>query len=340
MESLTLREILRQPHTWREAAQRAADAAPQTGDLLARSGAELVLFTGCGSSYYLAIAAAGFFQEVTGLAARAVPSSELILSAGTYLPRNRPAALVAFSRSGTTTETVTACRLHREAGRGPVIGVTCHPGSDLEQLADIAITLPGADDQSVVMTSSFSSMLLAAFMVAASLGDSDALRSELAALPAQLERDLEALRSRGETLGADRQWSQFVFLGIGPFLGAAYEAMLKLKEMTQVPCEAYSPLDFRHGPISIVGKGTMAVLLDSDRAAAHERSVLEDIRRLGGDGLMLSEAVGQGHSEMARSLLYLPVVQCLAYYRAIAEGRDPDRPQHLSRVVVLGEPLA
>ena len=68
---------------------------------------EQVIFTGCGSTYYLSLAAAALYQELTGGAARAVPGGELLLNSQTILT-NQKSLLVAISRSGTTTETVKA----------------------------------------------------------------------------------------------------------------------------------------------------------------------------------------------------------------------------------------
>ena len=50
-----------------------------------------VIFTGCGSTYYLALAAAALFQELSGQPARALPASELWLSPrSSYARRARP----------------------------------------------------------------------------------------------------------------------------------------------------------------------------------------------------------------------------------------------------------
>jgi glucosamine--fructose-6-phosphate aminotransferase (isomerizing) len=45
--------------------------------------------------------------------------------------------------------------------------------------------------------------------------------------------------------------------------------------------------------------------------------------------------LGVGLSDAARSLLYLPFAQALAYWRAVGAGLDPDRPRHLMSVVRL-----
>jgi glucosamine--fructose-6-phosphate aminotransferase (isomerizing) len=257
-----------------------------------------------------------------------VPASELILSNRTFLAPGQQAVLVGFSRSGETTETVTALQRHH----GRKIAVSCRTGGALSAAGDIAVELPAADDQSVVETSAFTTMLLAALLIAADLaGDAD-LRRELTRVPGKLEERLEDQQSMAEQLGgALAEHQSFIFLGLGPFYGLALEAMLKMKELTQVPCEAYSPLEFRHGPISMVNPGTLAVLIGSRRARDQETAVLADIQEFGGRTFNLAP----GANELATAVLQMPFLQLLAYYRAVALGKDPEQPRHLSRVVTL-----
>ena len=63
----TRAEILSQTEAWSQALEvvRAADL-PKAGDY------DQVLFTGCGSTYYLSLAGAALYQELTGRTARAV----------------------------------------------------------------------------------------------------------------------------------------------------------------------------------------------------------------------------------------------------------------------------
>lgn len=78
---------------------------------------EQVIFTGCGSTYYLSLAASALYQELTGRAARAIPGGELLLNSQIILT-NQKTLLVAVSRSGTTTETVKAVEKFKKEKRG------------------------------------------------------------------------------------------------------------------------------------------------------------------------------------------------------------------------------
>lgn len=347
-KSITLSEILGQEAGWRQAVQACEAARTKVAALLRSTEVDMVIFTGCGSSYYLAMTAAAFFQETTGLPARAVPASELILTRDSHLTKGARAALIGFSRSGETSETVVALRLHRDLGTGPVIAVTCRDDSSMGNVSDLHLSLPAAADKSVVMTASFTSMLLAATLITAVVARDDGVFSRLRDLPNKLGRVLPQQAALAEKLGADGTITRFIFLGIGPFLGLAHEGMLKMKEMTQQQSEAYSPLEFRHGPMSIIEPGTLVVLLASRRAADQEMHVLQDTRRFGASTLSLGFAAdgqtadwscdaGQELSEIESAVLSVPLMQLLAYYRAQTLGRDPDRPQHLTQVVVLDQ---
>ena len=76
----TYNEIKTQTEAWAQALDVTnASNLPKAGDYTQ------VLFTGCGSTYYLSLAAAALYQELTGRAARAVPGGELLLNSGTAL---------------------------------------------------------------------------------------------------------------------------------------------------------------------------------------------------------------------------------------------------------------
>jgi glucosamine--fructose-6-phosphate aminotransferase (isomerizing) len=61
---------------------------------------------------------------------------------------------------------------------------------------------------------------------------------------------------------------------------------------------------------------------------------------LGGNVISLAESdadlsFASGLPEAVRNVLYLPPLQLMAYFRAVAKGLNPDNPMHLSAVVEL-----
>src|ERR1700722_20954554 len=93
----TLSEINSQPECWRKCLARLNGSPKMTAATkFARPGAEWV-FVGCGTSYYLAQAAAASFNCLN-LPARAVPASDLLMYPALTLHAGRDYIPVVISR--------------------------------------------------------------------------------------------------------------------------------------------------------------------------------------------------------------------------------------------------
>lgn len=343
--SATSDEIGHQGKAWADTIDRIPDRWQEIAGHLPSQRPERALFVGSGTSLYLAQSAARCWQEITGIPGAAVPSSEVFLSPAATVG-DTPGIAFVISRSGTTSEAVLAARYLRDHLRGLVrIGVTCHEGTELEAACTDVLMLPAAAESSVVMTQSFTSMLLALQIVSAQVAGNHELLDRLRMLPDEFDRLFSAAEAFARGLAENRSLERFIYLGLGPYYGLAEEATLKLKEMTQTPCEAYNPLEFRHGPISIVETGTAIVLLEGEREREYMPALEDDLAARGAhlavlgpyashvapDSLRLPDSL----DDLSRSVLYLPPLQMLAMYRALTLGLNPDEPRNLSQVVVL-----
>lgn len=340
----TYGEISRQPETWRET----IDMLSQRKDELLRPFEEFkpeeILLTGCGSSYFLSIAAAYLFQEQTGISAKAVPASDILIRPTSVINKDRRTLVIGSSRSGNTTELVRAMDVARKQPSVRTLGLTTAPDSQLAQQGE-AIILPHVQEKSVVMTGSYTNMLLTLQLMAGWISGA-AFVEELKRLPELGQELMAKAEELGKTVGGNRRYDHFIYLGQGSYFGMALEGMLKMKEMTQLHSEAFNPLEFRHGPISILHDRCCVILL-SDRALhPYRSSLIEDLRRLKAEVVLVGEDVekekadikldlGSGLSDPVRGLLAMPLLHYLAYYRTQILGLNPDRPRYLSQVVVL-----
>ncbi len=346
-ESHTWQEILSQPQTWQATLDAFAVGKTALEEFAGQADVDQILVVGCGSTYYLSQTAAATLTHCSGIPARALPSSELWLFPGTVSPN--PTLLLAVSRSGTTTETLRALERFREAGGGLAIAVTCYPESPLSRQADFALVTPAGQEQSIAQTRSFTSMLLLIQALAATLAGDEGMLERLNRLPDALEDLVVRLGDLPQRLGADQEIERFFFLGGGPLYGLANEAMLKAKEMSLSHAEAYHPLEFRHGPMSMANERALVVVFLSDAGLGEELRVLEEMAGLGArtlalveDGSVFSDwrshdvvELRSGLNEWERGPLYLPVIQRVAYHRAVVKGLNPDRPNNLKAVVEL-----
>jgi glucosamine--fructose-6-phosphate aminotransferase (isomerizing) len=341
----TKQEILSQPGVWEKSLEhlKSLDAShyPTVTDY------DQVIFTGCGSTFYLSQWAAGTCEKETGIVSRAVPASDLLLFPELWMHKNRKNLLVAVSRSAATTETILALKSFQAGGYGDTVTVTCYPDRELAQLAQSVIDVPDAQEESVAQTRSFSNMLLAVcWLVSKQIPDG------LPAAFAKAGKELiDQYSSLAEKLGRDPSLQRFFFLGSGPLYGLANEAMLKMKEMSLSYSECFHTLEFRHGPMSMVNTESLVIGLIGETAREHQYALLRDMQSKGARTLgILDKAdakMGAGMDELVllrsqmpelwRAPLYMPVLQLIAYERSISNHLDPDNPRNLTTVVVLHE---
>lgn len=330
----TYNEIKSQTEAWAQALDVVhASHLPKAGDY------DMVLFTGCGSTYYLSLAAAALYQELTGHAARAVPAGELLLNSQTVVRDNISHLLVASSRSGTTIETVKAVEKFKNEKRGDVVVITNY-AEVLSRSADVNIVIDKGQEESVAQTRSFASMYVAVTAFCAQMAGRGDLVEALKPLPVIGKLLMSKYEAYAKSLGENLNFDRFYFLGSGLRYGLACEVNLKMKEMTLTHSEPFHFLEFRHGPMSMVHAQAVVVGMLSDSNRMHEMKVLSEMKMLGGTVASLGESEADvcfesGIPESIRSVLYLPVLQLMAFYRSLAKGLNPDRPTNLTAVVKL-----
>ena len=342
----TIAEILSEPGTWKAC----LNAMEQTSEL--RSLNEKLprniewVFIGCGSSFYLAQAASASWTILTGEKSRALPASEI-----TLFPQLFPAPCqpVLITRSGYTSEVLQAAGYLEERLQLRTLAITCGTSTPIEKIASHCIKLFAADEKSTVMTRSFTSMLITLQALAAIRGARRDFLEALRKLPDQVAGRFNAMQSTIQSLADSRVFADYVFLGQGPFFGIAQESMLKVKEMSCSYAQSFHTLEFRHGPKAIVGPETLITFIISETGFAAQVAVLEEIKKLGGTTLAISN---DGDATIRRAADYFVELsldvpeaarvaasvipgQLLGFYTGIKRGLNPDEPRNLSRVVML-----
>jgi glucosamine--fructose-6-phosphate aminotransferase (isomerizing) len=336
--SFTYREITTQTEAWADALNTAQQARESLLAMM-NEGFRQIIFTGCGSTYYLSLSAAALFQEMTGMVCRAVPGGELLLNPSSVLT-NEKTLLVAVSRSGSTTETVRAVEKFKRSYQGKTIVITNYGDQPLASLADLALVIPKGQETSVAQTRSFASMYVCATAMSALISGKYAEFDAMQSLPAAGQRLLADYAGFAKTTGADLSIDRFYFLGSGSRYGLACETNLKMKEMTLTHSEPFHFMEFRHGPKSMVTPSAVVVGMLSDTNRTHEKKVLDEMTSLGGHVISLGNQDADipflcQVPEELRGVLYLPVLQLIAFERSIAKGLNPDSPTNLTKVVEL-----
>jgi fructoselysine-6-P-deglycase FrlB-like protein len=284
-------EISTQPESWERAVVQAQTELPGYP-----AHGERVLIMGCGTSYYASIAWAWIREQAGHGLTDAVIASEF-----TTLTRDYD-RVIAISRSGTSVDVVEALdRLD------PVMRLTAVLGdldTPIGARANDIIDLSYADETSVVQTR-FPTTLLT--LVRARHGDGD--------LGALIEQGRTSVAS-----GADEEMPrQLVVLGEGYAAALAQEAALKCRESAGMWAEAYATGEYRHGPISVAGPGTLVWGVTPIPPV-----VVEAVEATG------AKVRQPTHEALAE----LVTLQFHAVAWADSVGRDANLPIHLSRSVM------
>ena len=357
----TMQEICQQPWTWLRTCDRMI--AARDGLRQDVSGIRSLVLTGSGSSEYAAQCVSLPLQNELGVCTESISGGALLMYGGKALPVGRPGLLVSLARSGDSPESRAAVKLllDTEPGFRHVV-VTCNEEGSLarEWRAHEKVrvtTLPAeTHDKSLVMTSSFTNLLLAARYIGM-LERPDGYR-KLCERLSQITSEL--MRSSFDTLAkiAAADFRRAVFLGSGSLFAASREAALKMLELTSgrvtTMCETY--LGFRHGPMSYVQDDTLIVcdLSCDPTVRAYELDLLHELdrKKLGLSKVIVGEnipdsAVREGDEVIeCRGLtelgdeetptVYVVVAQLLAFFRCLEEGLQPDSPSEggiINRVV-------
>lgn len=338
--SFTTTEIQSQPDAWAQTLDSVKNRADDLCGFFHSGDYRAAIFTGCGSTHYLARAAAALLQDLGGIQARGLPASELWLYPRSALTKERT-LLVAISRSGKTTETLRACELFiQNRGSGGVLTLSCTPGAALQTLGGLNLIFAAGQEQSIAQTRAFTTLYLVCTGLAALWSGRAGELDKLMELPGIGQRLLAACHDRACELGNRSDIDRFYYLGSGPRYGLACELSLKMKEMALAHSEPFHFMEFRHGPKSMAGEGALIIGLVSESNRAHEIAVLDDLRRLGAAVVAVGEneeevRFDSGLPEWARNVLYLPFGQLLALERARSRGLNPDLPRNLDAVVEL-----
>jgi fructoselysine-6-P-deglycase FrlB-like protein len=286
-------ELSSQPEVWARASRQARSEARA---LLPADGRKIAV-VGCGTSWFMAQSYA-FLRETAGRGVTdAFAASEAFVDRGYD-------AVIAITRSGTTTEVVDLLR--RLQGTVPTVALVGDTGSPATELADAVVGLPYADEKSVVQTR-FATAALVYLQTALGIAVDAAITDAAAAVTEAVAPEL-----------VDAE--QFTFLGRGWTVGLAHEAALKMREASQSWTESYPAMEYRHGPISIAAPNRVTWLFGDE-----PQGLSSDMAGTG--GLYI-------HRDTA-PLAELVRAQKVALERARARGLDPDQPRNLSRSVIL-----
>ncbi len=344
---LTYREIYQQPESFEAINASLDDIYAVLDEVFAEKYDELI-FTGCGTSLYLAQAAAHAFSTCNAMPAKAMCCSELYYFPETFV-KDRKVLILPITRKSYTTEVRMAIDKVRSYPGVKTLAITCDKDSAIYN--DHVILSPDTAEDSVIMTRSFTSMVYLAVVMALYVGGR---KDEITAMSGYGDNARDALKNMDllakKVLEEHSNLNLFITLGQGIYYGVANECMNKMKEMGLSNSEAYYSLEYRHGPMSLVDENTLIIFLSHPETVKEDAKLLAEMKRYGAVTIAIGNTASSdlkeadycldlpyGYNDLQNAALIGFIGQFIGYYIAEQKGIDADHPRHLSQAIVIEE---
>jgi glucosamine--fructose-6-phosphate aminotransferase (isomerizing) len=302
--------------------------------------AGFVTLVACGSSYHTGLIFKYLFEAVCGIPARLEFASEF-----KYFPPPVNGLVVGITQSGETADTLAALK-HAKASGCSTLAITNVLGSSVTRVADITLFMRAGPEISVAATKSFIAQLAILMQIVSSISETkydDVLQQAHKAIEEVLLMDL----SDGVTMCKNA--SSIFYVGRGPFYPVALEGALKMKEISYIHAEGYAAGELKHGPFALLSPETpvIALCMPGDTYSV----MISNIKEMKARGAPVIAIGVDGDRELpdivdlfiaipktplfTQILTSIVIEQLLAYYTAVALGRDVDKPRNLAKSVTV-----
>jgi tagatose-6-phosphate ketose/aldose isomerase len=337
----TLKEIQQQVSLWKETLVLVENHRQAIHDFLKplkAKGTLKIIFVGAGSSEYVGNALVPALNPFYEYGLRSVASTEIVDDPYHLIPNDSPVLAVSFGRSGNSPESIHAITaLNHVSNQVYHLAITCNPDGALAKIRHTidrayAFVLPEeTHDQGFAMTSSFTSMSLAAYAL---------FHPQLTDTITQewfqhLEANWRIWMSQAKDCVESFNFDRYVVLGGHEAKGFAQESALKMLELSSgsVATQYDSPMGFRHGPKSFLTSTTLVLVFKRNASSSmrYEEDVIQEIKNSQRKS-RIKVLSFSFEDEYLSALARMIFTQSLAYYKSLSLGIEPDTPSQDNEV--------
>ena len=326
--------------------------------------ADNVYITATGTSLHAAMTSEYWFSKLAKLPVRVVDSSEFEEKA----VLDEKTLVIGVTQSGETYDTLRAMN-YAKKNNCKLASIVNIPSSTATRISDITILQGSGMEIGVAATKTFTTQLMILLRLALKLAknngetvSSPTMKNERCLLSkdvgdkiSEIEEQLknvpryieEALTQKEKIKSITEKYcinvKNFLYIGKGINYPTALEGALKFKEITYHHAEGMPAGFLKHGTISLISDDmyTIAFVPRDDRKIL---SNVEEIKSRGGKIIGIVSGTAKHFdetinvprvSDIVSPLVFAPAYQLLAYYTAVALGRDIDQPRHLAKTVTV-----
>ena len=265
-------------------------------------------------------------------------------------------ALLVISQSGETADVIGSLKEAKQKGL-LTLGIINVVGSTLARDTDAGVYMRCGPELAVASTKALISMYAALVLFTLYLGRQRGMSlvmgqrivRELKKMPKLIEQVLEQAPAIERLAKKYAHAKNFFFVGRKYQYPAALEGAIKLKEISYIHAEGLPGGELKHGPIALIDKNfpTFGIVL-KDSVYEKTFSNLEEIKARGGPILAIATEGDKDILKITKDVIYIPKtlemlspilsvipLQLFAYYCAVFNGRDVDKPRNLAKSVTV-----
>ena len=336
-----MKEILEEPQAIRQAMMQDRKLLLEMGIGILRS--RQVVITACGTSRFAALIGRYLFSRLAGKFCDVIMGSEFQYFSDSI---DRNTLVIAVSQSGETADVIQGVKRAKENG-AQVYSIVNTVGSTLARMADRVLYLNCGPEIGVAATKTFVSQLTLFYLLAFTMENrlDDGIQQLLDICPL-IEQNVKQNNKGLQVLAQKtRDRNDFYYIARGINFAIAAEGALKMKEISYIHAEGMPAGELKHGTLALVDHGTPIVVVAPDDYTYDETIAnAHETKARGAFVIGLSEETNPifdawipipDVDEIFQPLVTVVPLQLLAYYSALARGRDPDKPRNLAKSVTV-----
>jgi len=294
----------------------------------------------CGSSYHAGFIFKYLLEESCGIPVRLEFASEF-----KYYPPPIHGLVLGITQSGETADTLSAFK-QAKAHNCRTLAITNILGSTVTRIADETLFMRAGPEISVAATKSFIGQLAVLMQIINGLS-----RRKYDEMLQNAHKSIEEvlLMDISEAVDLCKNADSIFYVGRGPFYPVSLEGALKMKEISYIHAEGYAAGELKHGPFALLSQKTpvIAICMPGNTYGV----MISNIKEMKARGAPVIAIGCEGDMELSdivdclisiprtdlfvQVLTTLEVLQLLAYFTAVALGRDVDKPRNLAKSVTV-----
>ncbi|MBN8828342.1 MAG: glutamine--fructose-6-phosphate transaminase (isomerizing) [Sphingobacteriia bacterium] len=306
-----------------------------------------ITIVACGSSYYAALLAKHWFEEIANIKVDVEIASEFISK--NYIFRSRATLLI--SQSGETKDTISALEAAKSKGQY-IISLVNVVESTIARLSDIVLPIYAGQEIGVASTKAFLNQLLLLYLIVLITKDVEGkkIKNDILEIESVISESLK-IDIPINIIELIKNSKTKIFTSREILLPIAYEACLKLKELSYLQAETIPAGEMKHGPIALIDESSIVIGIANSACSFYEKIISNfyEINSRGGKILAIIDKNSLHDFEITPYKITVPninnkqlapfatiiVFQKIAYEVAKSLGNDVDKPRNLAKSVTV-----